>query len=330
MSALHPRILGLGHYAPPKVMTNADYEALVETSDEWITTRTGIKERHIAAPDQACSDLALPAAQQALDQAGLTPNDLTHIFIATFTPDAYVPSASCILQHKLGAPQAIVMDLAAACSGFVYSLETARAFLTLHPKAKILVIGSEVVTSRTNFTDRATCVLFGDGAGAAVLGNSEDQGLAQIGDICLAADGRLGDLLTVRGGGSGSPIQIGQSVGESFFIQMQGNEVFRYAVRNMTAITNEVLDKTGLTAGDIDLLIPHQANIRILEALAKKLTLPMDKVYINVDRFGNTSAASVPIALSEAQDTGAIRTGDTVLLVSFGGGFTWASALLHF
>ncbi|MFO7718532.1 MAG: beta-ketoacyl-ACP synthase III [Thermodesulfobacteriota bacterium] len=329
MSAYTPKILGLGHYAPAQTLTNADLERMVDTSDEWITTRTGIKERHIAAQDEACSDLALPAARHALDQAGVSPEQLTHIFVATFTPDAYVPSAACVLQHKLGAPQAIAMDLAAACSGFLYSLETASAFLALHPEAKILVVGSEVITSRTNFSDRSTCVLFGDGAGAAVLG-AHGPALADLSEVLLGADGSLGDLLVVRGGGSGSPVKLGDPVGESFFVQMQGNEVFRHAVRNMATITNKLLRRSGLTPQDIDLFIPHQANIRIIESLAKKLAFPLEKVYVNVNRFGNSSAASVPLALSEALANGHIAPGSTVLLASFGGGFTWGAALLHF
>ncbi|ACV68701.1 beta-ketoacyl-ACP synthase III [Desulfohalobium retbaense] len=329
MSAHTPKILGFGHYAPSRTLTNADLEKMVDTSDDWITTRTGIKERHVAAPDEACSDLALPAARQALEQAGLTPDSLTHIFVATFTPDAYVPSAACVLQHKLGASQAMAMDLAAACSGFLYSLETARAFLAIHPEAKILVVGSEVITSRTNFTDRSTCVLFGDAAGAAVLGN-QDNAIAALDDVLLGADGSLGDLLVVRGGGSGAPVALGESVDESFFVQMQGSEVFRHAVRSMASITNQVLARAGLSAKDIDLFIPHQANIRIIEALAKKLAFPIDKVYVNVNRFGNSSAASVPLALSEALQEGYIPEDATVLLASFGGGFTWGAALLKF
>lgn len=323
-------IRGMGHYVPECILTNADLEKIVETNDEWITTRTGIKERRIVAPDQHLSDLCLEAAKQALDHAGLPAEAITHIIVATFSPDSYVPSSACTLQAKLGLRGRVAFDLGAACSGYLYALETARAIVNLHPDAVILAIGGDVVSSRTNYTDRATCVLFGDGAGASILtaATPEGQG-AVIEDIMLASDGTLGDLLTVSGGGSAYPPKPGQAIGPEYFVCMQGRDVFKHAVRSMEHISVDLLTRNGLTAADVDLVIPHQANMRIIEALAKKMDVPMDKVFINLDRYGNMSAASLPTALSEAWDDGRLSSGSKVLLTSFGGGFTWAAGLLR-
>jgi 3-oxoacyl-[acyl-carrier-protein] synthase-3 len=322
-------INGLGFHVPERIVTNQDMEKIVETSDEWITTRTGIKERRFVSEGQACSDLALEASLKAVADAGRTVKDITHIIVGTFTPDSYCPSAACLVQEKLGLKGIPAFDLYAACSGFLYSLETARGLVALHPGAVVLVVGAEVVSSRVNFEDRTTCVLFGDGAGAAIVSGT-DTGGPRIEDVALSADGALGSLLTISGGGSGNPVKLGDVVDASFFVRMQGTEVFRHAVRSMVAISREVLGRNGLSGEDIDLLIPHQANIRIIDSVTKKLQLPKEKVYVNVDKYGNTSAASIPIALAEARAAGQIKAGDTVLLTSFGGGFTWASALLRF
>jgi 3-oxoacyl-[acyl-carrier-protein] synthase-3 len=323
-------ISGLGLHLPRTVVTNADLERSVDTTDEWIVTRTGITARYFAQDDEPCSVLAFNAALKALDDAGLTPQDLTHIFVGTFSGDYNLPTTACLLQDMLGLKGLPAFDLAAACSGFLYCLETARAFTCLHPEARVLVVGSEVCTSRINFEDRTTCVLFGDGAGAAVVTGAANPGPIKVIDAMLKADGSVGSLLTIHGGGSACRPVLGQTVGPEYFVQMNGRDVFKHAVRCMAEVSSSVLERNGLTAADVDLIIPHQANIRIIEAIAKKLDVPMDKVYVNVDRIGNTSAASIPIALTEAVATGRIRPGMKVLLSSFGGGFTWASALLQF
>lgn len=323
-------IRGLGFYVPEKVLTNADLEKLVETSDEWITTRTGIKERHVAATGETTSDLAAQAAKAALADAGMDADELTHILLITLTPDFYCPPAACLLEEKLGIRGKFAQDVNAACSGFVYGLETARAIVALHPEAKVLVAAAEVLTSRTNWADRRTCVLFGDGAGAAVITGQPGPGSARIVDARLYSDGSLGHLLTVKGGGSGYPMKLGDTVDENFFVQMAGQEVFKHAVRNMAAVCEEVLAASGVTTDQVDFLIPHQANLRIIDAVAKKLSIPEERCVITIDRYGNSSASSVGIALAEARATGRIKDGDKVLLAVFGGGFTWGASLLQF
>lgn len=324
-------LLGFGYYVPERVLSNVALEGMVDTSDEWITTRTGIKERRIVSQDQACSDLALQASEQALEHAGMQAGELTHILVATFTPDYCTPTTACVLQKKLGANSCMMaMDLAAGCSGFTYGLDTARGLVAVCPEAAVLVVGSEVCTSRVNFQDRNTCVLFGDGAGAAIV-SAQGGEHPRIVDTLLRADGNLGDLLPVgQEGCSARPYSLGQTVGEDYFIQMKGRELFRHAVRGMAELTWKLLERNGLDIADIDLFIPHQANMRIIEALAKKLICPMNKVYVNVDRYGNTSAASVGIGLGEAASLGRIKPGNKVLLVSFGAGLTWGATLLQF
>lgn len=326
--------MGFGYYVPDSVLTNSDLEEMVETSDEWITTRTGIKERRIAAQGQGCSDLALVAAQRALEDAGCDAGDVTHILLATFTPDYCTPTSSCVLQGQLGATRCqMAADVGAGCSGFIYAMDMARGLLALDSRATVLVVGSEVCTARLNFSDRNTCVLFGDGAGAAVLGgDSGDGGVSPyVVDALQHSDGTLGHLLPVgQEGGSARPYELGQAVSEDFFIQMKGRELFRHAVRGMADLSIELLNRNGLSTADVDLFIPHQANLRIIEALAKKLECPMQNVYVNVDRYGNTSAASVIIALSEAYANGHVASGDKVFLTAFGAGLTWGGALLQF
>lgn len=328
--AVQCAIAGIGYHLPRNVVTNADLEKIVDTSDEWIRTRSGIVTRHFSESDEPCSVLAYHAAQAALTDAGLHPTDLTHILVGTFSGDYNLPSTACIVQDMLGVKGLPAFDLAAACSGFLYGLETARAFTNLHPDAKVLVIGSEVATARVNFADRGTCVLFGDGAGAAVVTAPSKDAPITVLDALLKADGSLGSLLTVHGGGSVCKPVLGEPIGPEYFVQMNGRDVFKHAVRFMADVSATLLDKNGLTTDDVGLFIPHQANIRIIEAIAKKLDVGMDRFFVNVDRIGNTSAASVPIALAEARDAGRIQPGMKVLLASFGGGFTWGSALLQF
>ncbi|MEA4855171.1 MAG: beta-ketoacyl-ACP synthase III [Solidesulfovibrio sp.] len=324
-------IRGIGYYAPQKVLTNADLEKIVETSDEWITTRTGIKERHIAAPGETVSDMTTHAAKAALADAGLPADALTHIFLYTVTPDYYTPSAACLLEEKLGIRGKVVQDVNAACSGYLYGLEMARAILALHPEAVVLVAAAEVLTSRTNWADRRTCVLFGDAAAAAVVtSQAPPVTQARVMDVRLSSDGSLGHLLTIKGGGSGQPYKLGDVVGEEFFLTMNGPEVFKHAVRSMAGVCEEILSANGLSIDDIALFIPHQANWRIMEAVAKKLSLGTEKVMSTVARFGNTSASTVGVALVEARAAGRIPAGGKVLLAAFGGGFTWGSALLQF
>ncbi|WP_022661296.1 beta-ketoacyl-ACP synthase III [Paucidesulfovibrio longus] len=324
-------IKGLGFHVPERILSNKDLEQLVETSDEWITSRSGIKTRHVVSEGESLTDLSHGAALKALDDAGLSPEAITHILVATFSPESYIPSAACALQDRLGLRGRVAYDISAACTGFLYALENARAILALHPESKILVCSGDVVTSRVNWEDRATCVLFGDGCGAAVVA-AEDGGphRAVIRDVSLASDGALGDLLTIRGGGSGRHYRLGEPIGEDFFVQMQGREVFKHAVRSMTEVCNGLLERHGLTTDDVDMLLPHQANLRIIEAVGKKLGIPGERVFINVDKYGNTSAASVPIALSEAVHGGSVQPGQRVLLTAFGGGFTWGACLLDF
>ncbi|MDO9584314.1 MAG: beta-ketoacyl-ACP synthase III [Desulfomicrobium sp.] len=323
-------ISGLGLHLPRTLVTNSDMEKIVETSDEWIRTRTGISSRYFAQDDEPCSVLAYHAACKALENAGMSAQDLTHIFVGTFSGDYNMPSTSCLLQDLLGLKGLPAFDLAAACSGFLYCLETARAYTCLYPDARILVVGSEVTTARINFEDRTTCVLFGDGAGAAVVTGQANPGRIRVVDAMLKADGSVGGLLTIHGGGSACKPVLGQTIGPEYFVEMNGRDVFKHAVRFMADISGNLLERNGLTTNDIDLIIPHQANMRIIEAISKKLGVDMDKIYVNLDRIGNTSAASIPIALTEAEANGRIQPGMKVLLTAFGGGFTWASALLQF
>lgn len=321
---------GFGAYAPDKILTNTDIEKFVDTSDEWIKSRTGIEQRHIVEPGQCASDLATEAAKQALADASLQPEDLTHILVATCTPDAYCPNTACIVEHKLGVKGLMALDISAACSGFVYGLQVAQGLSCVAPESTILLSGVEIMTTRLNWEDRNTCVLFGDGAGAVIMSQQNTPGSAELLDIELSSDGSLSDLLSIVGGGSALPYTLNQPVPAEHFIMMQGREVFKHAVRNMVSICETILCRNGLEAKDIDLLIPHQANMRIIEAVGKKLNLPNENVFVNLHKFGNTSAASIPLALADARKQGIIKPGMTVLLTTFGGGFTWGAALLKF
>lgn len=319
-------IIGTGKYVPEKVLTNSDLEKIVETSDEWIVSRTGIRERHIAAPEQATSDLAYEAAVRALASAGLTAEELDLIIVATITPDMAFPSTACILQDKLGAKGAAAFDLSAACSGFVYGLATANGFIQTGMYKNALIIGADCLSRITDYTDRNTCVLFGDGAGAVVIGEvPEGRGFKSFD---LGAEGAGGGLLKLEAGGSRLPATTETIENKLHYIYMNGREVFKFAVRVMASATDVVLEKAGYAKEDIDLFVPHQANIRIIQSAMQRLELPAEKVVINVDKYANTSAASIPLALVEAAEEGRIKEGDRVLMVGFGGGLTWGASVL--
>lgn len=326
-SALRPAgILGLGAYAPQRVLTNEDLEKIVDTSHEWIVSRTGIVERRVAAPDEKTSDLAYHAAIAALEDARVDPAEVDLILVATVTPDAPFPATACILQHRLGASRAAAMDVSAACSGFTYGLATAAQFIQTGLYRRILVVGAETLSRITNWRDRSTCVLFGDGAGAAVVGPVE--GGSGFLSFDLGSDGAGGPLLAVQPGGWGHPLSTGTEEGLVQSIQMAGGEVFKFAVRVMEDSTRRAAESAGIRVDEIDCLIPHQANIRIIDAAAKRLEMDESRIFSNVQRYGNTSAASIPLALCEARDARRLRPGDTVALVGFGAGLTWASCIL--
>ena len=318
-------IAGTGRALPERILSNADLEKLVETSDEWIVSRTGIRERRMVAPGEENSDLAAAAARNALEAAGLTPDDVDHIFVATVTPDRMLPSMACTVQHKLGASHAAALDINAACSGFLYGLQIAQALVTTGASDTVLLIGSETLTRILDFEDRNTCVLFGDGAGAAVIRPCE----AGVGVLAvkLGADGGQGDMLTVPAGGSEKPATHETVAAREHFIKMRGNELFKFAVRAMESISRDALAEAGRDASELAALIPHQANRRIIDATAERLDIATEKVFMNIDRYGNTSSASVPILLDEVVRDGRIKTGDLLEFVAFGGGVTWGAAV---
>ena len=320
-------ILGTGSYLPEKVLTNHDLEKMVETSDEWIRSRTGIRERRIAKDGEASSDLAYHASMEAIKQAGISVEDLDMILVATVTPDMFFPSTACLLQHKLGARQVPAMDLSAACSGFLYALNTAYQFALSEQYRYILVVGVECLSKIVNWKDRSTCVLFGDGAGAVVIGPVEE-GYGFL-SFELGADGSGGELLLIPGGGSRHPATE-ESVKQGLhYIQMNGGEVFKFAVRVMEQASLSVVEKAGYKKEDIRLLIPHQANLRIIESARRRLGLSEDQVVVNLDKYGNMSAASVPVALDEAIRQKRLSKGDLVVFVGFGGGLTWGASAMR-
>jgi 3-oxoacyl-[acyl-carrier-protein] synthase III len=318
------RIVGTGSYVPEKILTNADFERMVETSDEWIVSRTGIRERHMSSPEQATSDLALQASLRALDAAGLKPTDLDLVVCATVTPDTLFPSTACALQDKLGARAAAAMDISAACSGFIYGAHMLRGLLATGGARRVLLVGAETLTKITNYEDRGTCVLFGDGAGAAIL-VPETDGRHGVVASRIGSDGTAREMLFQPAGGSRIPATVESVQNKLHTIHMRGNEVFKVAVRGMEEVTRGVMEDAGITAADIDLLIPHQANLRMIQALGSRLEVPDDRVYVNIDRYGNTSSASVPIALDEVVRSGRVRPEDLVMMVVFGGGLTWGA-----
>jgi 3-oxoacyl-[acyl-carrier-protein] synthase-3 len=325
---LNAGVLGTGSFLPPQVVTNDDLAKRIDTSDEWIVTRTGIRERRIASPDVATSDLAIEAAKRALENAGLTPLDIDLIVVATCTPDhpGSFPSTATIVQHRLGAARAAAFDLGAVCSGFSYSLHVAAQMIRTGAARLALVIGAETLSRITNWNDRNTAVLFGDGAGAVVLGRVDEPGY--IGGM-LWADGSGGHLLNVPAGGSRTPLTPDCIETGANCIFQNGKEVYKFAVTKMVEAAMQTLEHIGIDLGDVDVLVPHQANVRIIDSAAERMGLPKEKVFVNLDKYGNTSAATIPIALDEATRRGVIRKGSLVVTVGFGGGLTWASNVIR-
>jgi len=322
-------ITGCGLYVPERVLTNFDLEKMVETSDEWIVTRTGIRERRMAAPDQAASDLALPAARQALDEAGLVPTDLDCILAATMTPDMIFPSTACFLQGALGAAPCAALDISAACSGYVYALSMAQALIVSSQARRVLVVATEALTKITDYEDRGSCILFGDGAGATVVEAAPPGAPREVLYTTLGADGANGGSMTLPSSGSRTPPTHDALDQRLQFIHLRGREVFNLAVRKIVEVVDQCLGACGLAHRDVALLIPHQMNLRIIRASAERLEIPMERVFVNIDRYGNTGAATVPIALHEAHEQGQLQRGDIVVLVTFGGGLTWSGAVLR-
>ncbi len=320
-------IIGTGSYAPEKILTNEDISRIVDTSDEWITTRTGIKERRVAAKDEYTSDMAAKAALKAIEQANISPKEINLILVATATPDMFFPATACFVQKKIGATNAACLDISAACAGFLFGIAIAQQFITAHTYDTVLVIGADKLTSITNWTDRNTCVLFGDGAGAAILRHrGSPHGIISS---HIGSDAQYSDILFMPGGGSRCPITRDNADLNLATIHMTGKEVYKQAVTAMVSASKKVIEQAGLTAQDIACVIPHQANLRIIEAIADRLDISLDRFYVNLDRYGNTSAAAVAMALDEANRTGRIKAGDYVLMVVFGGGLTWASTVIE-
>lgn len=321
------KIAGTGSYVPERILTNADLEKMVETSDEWISTRTGIKERRIAAKGEAASDLAYCASKEALQAAGIKPEDLDMIIVATITPDMVFPATACILQQRLGVRDVPAFDLEAACSGFLYGISIASQFIGTGLYNNILVVAAETLSKIIDWEDRNTCVIFADGAGAAILQPSNNN--SRIISIYLGADGGGADLVGVPAGGSRMPASFETVRNKQHYMKMKGNELFKRAVKIMVKAANISLKKGDLEYGDVDFFIPHQANIRIIKAVAKRINLNMDKVYVNLNKCGNMSAASIAVALDQAVREGKVKRGNKVLLTSFGGGLTWGSIVLE-
>ena len=322
---MYSRIAGTGRYLPAKILTNADLEKMVDTTDEWIRSRTGISRRHISAPDETTSSMATEAARKAMEMAGVGPAEVDFIGVGTTTPDFVFPNVATLVQANLGIHDTAAFSLEAACSGFVYALSIADKFVRLGEAKCALVIGSECLTRIVDWTDRGTCVLFGDGAGAVILKPSEEPGILTT---IVSADGRYKDLLSFPYGVSSGFDKL--RAGAPAAIQMKGNEVFKVAVNTLSRLVDQTLEKAGIDRSEIDWLIPHQANLRIIQAAAKKLALPMEQVVVTVQDHGNTSAASIPLALDTAVRDGRIQRGQTLLLETFGGGFTWGSALVRY
>ncbi len=318
--------LGTGSYLPERVMPNSELESIVDTSDHWIVSRTGLRERRLAAPDQATSDLASAAAVRALQDAGVRPEDVDLILVGTSTPDMLFPSTACYVQKQIGAINATCMDIEAACSGFLYTMEVGRQFVQSGARKYVLVIGAEKMSSVVDWQDRSTCILFGDAAGAAVLGTGSGRGIIHT---VTGSDGTLADLLKIPGGGSRNPITSENINDRLQYIKMEGQEVFKRAVANMTDSAKQLLEESGLAMEDVRAIIPHQANARIIKAVGQRLGAKEGQVYINVDKYGNTSAASVIVALDEAAREGFVKSGDLIMFVVFGAGFTWGASLVE-
>src|SRR5712671_6737030 len=327
MAELRAGILGTGHSYPEGVLTNADLEKMVETSDDWITSRTGIKQRRKAAPEEYTSQFAVRASREAIERAGIDPSEIDLILCATVTPDQILPSTGCLIQAELGADKAAAMDIVAACSGFLYGLTLADSMIRGGQSKYALVIGAEILTRYVDYTDRSTCVLFGDGAGAAVLGAVEgDRGILAA---KIRSDGRYEEQLYAPGGGTKGGFSAETIARGDHFFKMKGNELFKVAVRSMADISREVLEDAGLTTKDVKLFIPHQANQRITDGVASKLNVESERVYSNIAMHGNTSSASIPIGLDECVSSGRVQKGDVVLMTSFGGGVTWGGVVMR-
>jgi 3-oxoacyl-[acyl-carrier-protein] synthase III len=322
------KISALGTYVPPRVLTNAELEKMVQTSDEWLVSRTGIRERHIVDKGIATSDLAVEAAKKALARRGILPTDIEAIIVGTVTPDMFFPSTACLVQDKLGAKGAWGFDLSAACSAFVYALQAGTQFIATGAHKKVLVIGADVMSSILDYTDRATCVLFGDGAGAVVLEPAEDDSVGII-DFIHEVDGSGGCSLFMPGGGSLNPSTHETVDKKMHYVHQDGGAVFKFAVRKQLEVCEKLLERNGLKVSDIDVFIPHQANKRIISATAERLGLPEEKIIINIDRFGNTTAGTIPLAMNTAIEEGKLKKGDLVLLASVGAGFTVGATLLR-
>ena len=320
-------IIGTGSYVPEKILTNEDLSRMVDTSDEWITTRTGIKQRRIAAKDEHTSDMAAKAALKAIEQAKISPAEIDLILVATATPDMLFPATACFVQKKIGATKAACLDISAACAGFLFGVEIAQQFITSHTYDTVLVIGADKLTAITNWSDRNTCILFGDGAGAAILRHRG--GSHGVISTHIGSDGQYTDILFMPGGGSRCPITRENVDLNLQTIHMTGKEVYKHAVTAMLSAAEKALEQAGLRIEDIACVIPHQANMRIIEGIADRLGIPLEKFYVNLDRYGNTSAAAVAIALDEANRSGRIKPGDYVLMVVFGGGLTWAGTVIE-
>ncbi|MCM8766101.1 MAG: ketoacyl-ACP synthase III [Candidatus Omnitrophica bacterium] len=319
-------IVGVGAYLPEKILTNYDLEKMVETSDEWIITRTGIKERRIASDQDAASDLGARAAEVALKDAGLTPEAIELLICATITPDMLFPSTACFIQRKIKAKNAVCFDISAACTGYIYALNIAEHFLKNGTYRNALVVGTEKLSAITDWKDRSTCVLFGDGAGAVVLKKVKQGGIIST---YLGSDGEQADLLKIPAGGSRMPASLSTVEARLHFLKMEGTELFKHAVRLMAEAAEKALAQAGLTCKDVAYLIPHQANIRILQAVAKKIGLPMEKIYLNIEKYGNMSSASTAVALYETVKFKKIKKGDIIVLVAFGSGLTWGATVIE-
>jgi 3-oxoacyl-[acyl-carrier-protein] synthase-3 len=319
-ATVHAHVTGWGRYAPSQVLTNADLEKLVDTSDEWIVSRTGIRERRVAAAHETTASMGAVAGLRAIRTAGLEPDDIDLILLATLTPDYWMPSTAALVKEAIGNTKATAFDVMAACSGFVYGFATAQAYIQAGLAKHVLVIGAELLTRFLDYTDRATCILFGDGAGAVVLSASEEPGGALGVEMTTEPQGAY--MIWLPAGGSKAPPSAGTVSRGEHYVRMEGRETYRFATKTMATTALESIRRSGLQPGDIDLFVPHQANVRIIEAVAKGLDLPMDKMFINLDKYGNTSAASVPIALAEAVNEGRVKVGDNVTIVAFGAGFT--------
>ncbi len=327
---MYASLKSIGSYVPEKIMSNHDFEQIVDTSDEWIRQRTGIVERRIASSEEATSDLGIKAAKVAIKRAGIDKKEIDLIICATLTPDHLcMPSTACIIAEGLGVSNVMAFDISAACSGFVYLLSLAKAFIESGSKKNVLIIGAEKLSSVVDYSDRGTCILFGDGAGAAVIGATENRDEAIV-DVHASSDGNFADLLITPGCGSRIPIREDNVKDKLQYIKMAGNEVFKVAVKTLTKDVLDILKANGIKPNEIDLFIPHQANLRIIEAVRAKLDFPKEKTVFTIAKYGNTSAASIPMAINDAYEEGRIKKGDLMLLDTFGGGFTWGSALVRF